>query len=141
MPVIIYNDIYHWEGLGKKFGLAVGKIRLWIFNLKNESLANVIHLRPIIVVVSDVAGEAVTVKGWAGPLASFISREFNIDRHRMMWVEYYPPVSYGAQSAKYIPEKFEMVEFAWKDDVAMHPQWRLLKSPLRDILYRLIRDS
>ena len=112
-----------------------------IFNLENEPAEKIIHLRPIIVVVSDVPGEALTVKGWAGPLASFISKEFNINRHRMLWIEYYPPVLYGNRNKKYIPEKFEVVEFAWKDGTAVHPQWRLLQPPLLNVVRDLVHDN
>lgn len=139
--MMIYDDIYHWEGLSKTFGLAVGKIRLRIFNLEDEAADKVVHLRPIIVVVSDVPGESLTVKGWAGPLAGFIAKEFAINRHRMLWIEYYPAVSYGLRTAKYIPETFEVVEFAWRDGTAVHPQWRPLKPPLLEIVRELVHRN
>ncbi len=139
--MVIYNGIYHWEGLGRKIGLTAGKVRLRIFDLTDKAAGNVVHLRPLIVVVSDVPGEFLTVRGCAGPLASFISKEFAINRHRMLWIEYYPPVSYGSRTAKYIPEKFEVVEFAWKDGMAVHPQWRELKPPLLDVVRALVQQS
>ncbi|MDY6825237.1 MAG: hypothetical protein SWH68_15815 [Thermodesulfobacteriota bacterium] len=136
--MIIYNDIYHWEGLGKTFGLAVGKIRLRIFDLNQQQHTGVTSIRPIIVVVSDVPGEKITVKGWAAPLAGFICREFSIDPHRMVWVEYYPQVQYGMDNAKYIPEKYEAVDFTWKDGMAAHPRWRPLNPPLLDTVRKLV---
>jgi len=137
--MILYNDIYHWEGLGKAFGLATGKIRLRIFDLdKAPDSRGVRHLRPMVVVVSDVPGESITVKGWAGPLASFISRAFHIDPHRMLWVEHYPAVQYGVKHVKHIDEIFEAVEFTWEEGMAVAPKWRPLKSPLRDIVKKLV---
>ncbi|ABW68485.1 hypothetical protein [Desulfosudis oleivorans] len=137
--MILYNDIYHWEGLGKAFGLATGRIRLRIFDLdKAPENRGVRHLRPMVVVVSDVPGESITVKGWAGPLASFISRAFHIDPHRMLWVEHYPAVQYGVKHVKQIDEIFEAVEFTWEEGVAVAPKWRPLKPPLRDVVKNLV---
>lgn len=139
--MIIYNDIYSWEGLGKKFGLAAGKIRLRIFDLNASASSGVLHLRPIIVVVSDVPEEKVSVKGWAGPLAGYIVRDFAINYQRMMWVEYYPAVQYGQRKIKHIREKFEAVEFTWNTDRAVQPRWRDLKPPLLDMVRDLVYNS
>jgi hypothetical protein len=136
--MVIYNDLFNWEGLSKKFGLAVGKIRLRIFDLNAGGKSEVLHLRPIIVVVSDVPGEKISVKGWAGPLAGHITRKFNIHCKRMVWVEYYPAVEYGQQQAKHIREKFEEVEFDWVAGQAVRPRWRNLSPPLLDRVRELV---
>ncbi|MDY6905713.1 MAG: hypothetical protein SWH61_13640 [Thermodesulfobacteriota bacterium] len=136
--MILYNDIFQWEGLSKPLGLAMGKIRLRIFDLNQQRGSQITHIRPIIVVVSDVPGEKITVKGWAAPLATFICREFAIDPNRMTWVEHYPRVQYGIDNAKYIPEKYEAVDFTWQDDMAAHPRWRPMKSPMLDIVRDLV---
>jgi len=139
--MIIYNDIYRWEGLSGKFGLAKGKIRLRIFDLSDAASGTVLHLRPIIVVVADVPGEEVSVKGWAGPLAGYIVEDFNISHQRMMWVEHYPAVKYGQRKITHIEEKFEAVEFKWTAGRAMHPRWRDLKPPLLDTVRDLVYNS
>jgi hypothetical protein len=139
--MIIYNDIYSWEGLGRRFGLAVGKIRLRIFNLDEGDNADILHLRPIIVVVSDVPGEKISVKGWAGPLASYIVNTFDINHHRMLWVEYYPAVEYGKRKIKHIQEKFEAVDFDWEAGRAVRPRWRDLTAPLLDTVRELVYTS
>jgi hypothetical protein len=139
--MILYNDIYSWEGLGRKFGLAVGKIRLRIFNLNEHDAGDVVHLRPIIVVVSDVPGEKISVKGWAGPLAGYIVNDFGINPDRMLWVEYYPAVEYGKRTIKYIQEKFEAVDFTWEAGRAVRPRWRDLKPPLLDTVRQLVYTS
>lgn len=136
--MIIYDDIFHWEGLSKPLGLAVGSIRLRIYNLNQQRETGITHMRPVIVVVSDVPGEKISVKGWAAPLATFICREFAIDPQRMHWVEHYPRVQYGIENAKFIPEKYEAVDFDWTDDMAAHPRWRPLKSPLLDTVRNLV---
>ena len=139
--MIIFNDIYSWEGLGGKFGLAVGKIRLRIFDLRPTGSAALLYLRPIVVVVSDVPGEKISVKGWAGPLASYIVMDFKIDPQRMLWVEYYPAVQYGKRKIKHIQEKIEAVDFVWQSGRAVQPRWREIKPPLRDTVRDLIDNS
>jgi hypothetical protein len=139
--MIIYNDIFSWEGLSRKFGLAVGKIRLRIFDLNAGGPGDVLYLRPIIVVVSDVPGEKVSVKGWAGPLASYITRAFSINYQRMIWVEYYPAVEYGQRKIKHIQEKFEVVEFTWDGGQAVQPRWRNLTPPLLDRVRELVCNT
>lgn len=139
--MIVYNDLYSWEGMGRRFGLAVGKIRLRIFDLNENVDDDVLYLRPIVVVVSDVPGERISVKGWAGPLASYIVNDFNINHHRMMWVEYYPAVQYGKRKIKYIQEKFEIVDFSWEAGRAVQPRWRDLASPALDKIRELVYKS
>jgi hypothetical protein len=139
--MIVFNDYYTWEGLSKKFGLAVGKIRLRIFDLSADGESGVLYMRPVIVVVSDVPGEKISVKGWAGPLASHITREFDINCRRMMWVEYYPPVAYGQREIRHIQERFETVDFTWEAGHAVRPRWRDLNPPLIDRLRELVHGT
>ncbi|MFO8048428.1 MAG: hypothetical protein R6U29_05275 [Desulfosudaceae bacterium] len=138
--MVIYNGIFQWEGLGAAFGLARGKIRLWIFNLARAESVEVIPLRPYIVVVSDIPGEKITVRGWAGPLAGFIAKKFDLNRRRLVWIEYYPPVDYGQKKAKHIPETFDVVDFSWKGETAVMPRWRPLQEPLLGITRELIHN-
>ncbi|MFP4446303.1 MAG: hypothetical protein ACLFPD_08670 [Desulfosudaceae bacterium] len=139
--MVVYSGIYQWEGLGSPFGLASGKIRLWIFNLAESESNKVITLRPYIVVVSDLPAEKITVRGWAGPLAGFIAKKFSLNKDRLLWVEYYPPVQYGQRTIKHIPETFDAVEFTWKGQTAVLPRWRPLQPPLLDVVRELVHDN
>jgi hypothetical protein len=56
----------------------------------------------------------------------------------MLWVEYYPESRYGMDNTRVIPEKFDIVEFAWYEGKAMHPKWRELKPPLLDEIKKLM---
>ncbi|SRR6056297_252496 len=139
--MVVYNDIFEWEGLGKSFGLASGRVRLRIFDLSSEDSDKMVCLRPIIVVVSDLPEEKVTVRGWAGPLASFVVNRFNINKNRMLWIEHYPAVQYGQKKIKHIPETYEIVDFTWKGDKAVLPRWRTLKPPLLDVVRELVDNT
>ncbi len=139
--MILYNGIYQWKGLGKPLGLAQGKIMLKIFRLDDDPADSVLHMRPNIVVVSDVPGDAITVKGWAGPLATSISGKFGIDPQRMLWIEHYPEVKYGVKKVKQIPEIYEVVDFTWREGVAISPRWRPLRPPMLDIVKSLVENG
>jgi len=82
--MIIYDDIYPWEGFGGKLRLASGKCRLRIFDLKKGNGKGLNHIRPIIAVVSDTVGSKMTVKSCSGHIATKITREFDIDPSRML---------------------------------------------------------
>ena len=56
--MLIYDDIYHWKGWGGKLGLASGSCRLRIFDQKREQPKDLVMLRPVVVIVSDVPGWA-----------------------------------------------------------------------------------
>jgi len=90
------------------------------------------HLRPIIVVVSDVEDSKMSVRSCSSHIATLVSKEFNIDPHRMQ---------YGVDPLHDIPEKFDAVEFEWHGDKAIQPKWRELKAPLLDEVENLIRDG
>jgi hypothetical protein len=128
--MLIYNDIYRWKGWGGKLGLASGSCRLRIFDQRGEKSGDLLLLRPIIVIVSDVPGNDMSVRSCAGHIATMVTKEFAINPHRMMWIEYYPATEYGKKVVRSMPEKFEAVEFVWKGEKAISPKWRTLKPPL-----------
>jgi hypothetical protein len=138
--MVIYDDIYSWEGWGGELRLGSGKCRLRIFDLHRDSSGGLAHLTSIIVVVEDVSKDDVSVKSCAPHIATVVTKEFGIDPHRMTWVEYYPESRYGVRGAKVIPEKYETVEFTWHEDKAINPRWSELKPPLDEIVKRLTKE-
>ena len=75
-----------------------------------------------------------SIKSCAGHLATKVAEDFNIDPARMLFVEYYPVVTYGEDGKNTIPERYEAVEFTWIEDKAIQPKWRTLKTPLLEIV-------
>ena len=100
--MIIYDDIFSWEGFGGELRLGSGKCRLRIFDLKKSNGKRLDYIRPIIVVVSDIPGNTLTIKSCSGHIATKVTREFNIDPSRMLYVEYFPAVIYGEKNEKLI---------------------------------------
>ncbi len=141
--MLIYDDIYSWEGWGGKLRLASGKCRLRIYDLKKGDSKGLDYLRPIIVVVSDIPEsevplKVVSVRSCIGHIATKVAQEFNIDPHRMLFIEYCPAETYGEKKKHIIPERYEAVEFTWYGDKAMQPKWRPLKPPMLDIIKKLM---
>jgi len=137
---VIYDDIFSWEGFGGKLRLGSGKCRLRIFDLKKDKGKGLDYIRPIIVVVSDIPESKITIKSCSGHIATKVTREFNIDPSRMLYVEYYPTVMYGEKGEKLIPERYDAIEFAWHEEKAIKPKWRTLKPPLVDLIKKLMED-
>ena len=120
--------------------LASGKCRLRIFNLKKSSGKGLDYIRPYIAVVSDTVGSKMSIKSCSGHIATKITGEFDIDPSRMLYVEYYPAIIYGEKDEKLIPERYDAIEFTWREDKAIKPKWRTLKPPLVDLIKRLMED-
>jgi hypothetical protein len=137
--MLIYDDIYSWEGWGGALRLASGKCRLRIFDQKGKNGSGLAHLRPIIVIASDVPGSPMSVRSCCGHIATCVTREFNIKPHRMMFIEYYPQTEYGEKREHIIEEKYDLVEFNWLDEGAIEPKWRTLKPPLLDAIKDLVK--
>ncbi len=138
--MLVYDDIFSWRGWGGKLGLGSGKCRLRIYDLTKSDAKSLTHLRPIIVVVSDVAKSNVSVRSCTSHVATMVAKEFDIEPNRMLWIEYYPENSYGVDSEHVIPEKFDAVEFTWHGGKAIQPKWRTLKAPLLDTIKALIKS-
>ncbi len=139
--MLIYDDIYSWEGWGGRLRLASGKCRLRIFDLKKHDKEGLAHLRPIIVIVSDVSESPMSVRSCSGHIATSVTREFNIKPHRMLFIEYYPQTVYGQRQEYMIAEKYDVVEFKWHQDKAIEPKWRTLKPPLLDMIKKLVAEA
>jgi hypothetical protein len=143
-----YDDILTWDGYGGKFNLASGRCRLRLFDLSADaSDGGVSLLKPIIAVVSDLPGDrapsmgTVSVRACISHVATTIVHRFKLDRSRMLLVEYYPKETYGRQSEKVIPEKYDVVDLTWHGDKALFPNWRPLKPPLLDTVRGLIASN
>jgi hypothetical protein len=136
--MLIYDDIYCWEGWGGALRLASGKCHLRIYDLKGDDRQGLAHLRPIIVIASDVPDSRMSVRSCCGHIATCVTREFDIKPHRMMFIEYYPQTEYGEKRQHIIEEKYDMVEFNWLDEGAIEPKWRTLKPPLLDAIKELV---
>ncbi len=138
--MLIYNDIYYWKGWGGKLELASGSCSLRIFNQKADVPKDLALLKPVIVVVSDIPGNVMSVRSCAGHIVTMVTKEFGINPHRMLWVEYYPETTYGKNAARTIPERYEMVDFVWKERKAIKPKWRPLRPPLLEEVKRLMTE-
>jgi hypothetical protein len=139
--MLIFDDIYSWEGFGGILRLASGKCRLRIFDLKKSDKKGLAHLRPIIIIVSDVADSQMSVRSCCGHIATGVAREFSIKPERMMFIEHYPQTVYGEQQNHVIAEKYDVVDFNWHEDKAIQPQWRTLKPPMLDVVKDLVENN
>jgi len=139
--MIIYDDKFSWDGWGGKLKLGSGRCRLRIYDLKKNRENSSTLLRPIISVISDIPGGKMSVRSCSSHIATLVVEKFNIDPHRMFWVEYYPEKKYGIGNATVIPERFEAVEFVWLSGKAIKPKWRLLKPPVLDEVRRLLKEE
>jgi hypothetical protein len=138
--MLIHDDLYHWEGWGGRLHLASGNCRLRIYDLKKGNQQGLAHLRPMIVIVSDVPDSRMSVRSCTGHIATCVAREFNIQPHRMLFIEYYPETVYGEHQEHVIAEKYDLVNFTWHGDRAIEPKWRTLKPPLLDVIKALVES-
>lgn len=139
--MLIYDDLYLWEGWGGKLRLASGSCRLRIFDLQQDEKHGLKHLRPVIAVTTDVPESRMSIKSCAGHIATGIVETFGIDPQRMLYIEYYPGVVYGLSDRHEIPERFEAVEFNWYHGKAVQPIWRQLRPPLLDVVKQVIAEN
>lgn len=137
----IYDDIYEWEGWGGRMKLGSGKCRLRIFDLRKSGRKGVSLLHPVIAIASDVPESKMSVRSCISHIATRVAREFRLDPHRTVWVEYYPAKTYGPKNEYFIPEKFERVDMTWSDDMAIQPGWRPLKPEMEGLVKELVEES
>lgn len=144
--MLIHDDIFSWEGFGGMLELASGRCRLRIFDLSKAQDNKVMHIKPIVVVVSDLPGpgtdfKKVSVRSCTSHIATCVVRDFKIDPHRMVFLEYYPSSTYGDRKQHHIPAKFDAVDFVWHDNKALHPKWKALSQPLLDAVAELVKNT
>jgi hypothetical protein len=139
--MLVHDSIYSWEGWGGKLRLASGKCRLRIYNRSKGETNAVAFLKPFIVVVSDLPESKMSIRSCAGHIATKVTQEFNIDPDRMVWIEFYPRITYGTHEERTIPEQYVAVDFMWYKEKAINPRWRQLKPPIFDIIKSLVEES
>jgi hypothetical protein len=139
--MIIFDDIFDWEGWGGELRLASGKCRLRIYDLEKGHANGPAHLRPIIVIASDVRDSRMSVRSCTGHIATRVAEEFKIEPQRMLFIEYYPETTYGERSQHIIPEKYDVVEFVWDQGKAIEPRWRTLKPPMLDMIKQIVEAA
>jgi hypothetical protein len=139
--MLIHDDVYFWQGFGGKLRLGSGKCRLRIYDLGQKESLRMAHLRPTIVIVSDVSDSPMSVRSCSGHIATSVSQDFHIDPSRMMYLEYYPESVYGEHQDHVIAEKYEAVDFNWTEGGAIQPKWRVLKGPLLASIKKIVSDT
>lgn len=145
--MLIYDDIYKWDGWGGKFKLASGKCRLRIFDLRENRQKSVALFKPFVVIVADIPSDApqgpnqMTVKSCASHIATRVVKEFDIDPFRMVWVEHYP-LDDESKKLRYVPkERFDEVEFYWRGKEALHPKWKNLVPAMETLVKELVQEQ
>lgn len=144
--MVIYDDIFEWEGWGGELKLAKGRCRLRIFDLNRLDRQAVLHLRPMVVVASDLPREGmmkgeVSVRSAASHIATVVSQKFSIDPQRMQFVHYTPRETYGKQGEYVIQAGYDAVEFTWKDGLALFPRIKSLDPELTAILREWLEEA
>jgi len=124
--MLLYDDIFSWDGWGGKLRLASGKCKMRIVDLRRSEKRDLELLKPFVVITSDIEGEKMSIRSCSGHIATLVTKKFNIDPRRMLWVEYYPASEYGIEKVYNIPERFDVVEFTWHECRAIEPKWRTL---------------
>jgi hypothetical protein len=139
--LLIYDDIFTWEGWGGELRLASGECILRIFDLEIGEADSLAHLRPLIVIVSDIPESRMSVRSCTGHIATRVAQKFNINPQRMLYIEYYPKTAYGDHQQHIIPEKYDVVDFTWYNGRAIEPKWRTLKPPMLDVIKELVEGN
>lgn len=144
--MLIHDGTFSWEGFGGVFQLAAGRCRLRIFDLSKSCQGKVAHIKPMVVVVSELFGESamlrkVSVRSCASHIATTVAARYNIKPHRMTYVEYYPASVYGDRNQHEIPARYDAVDFSWFGDKALHPKWHPLAPPLLETVTDLIAGT
>lgn len=144
--MILYDDIYSWKGWGGKLKLGSGQCRLRMYDLRKGDEKGVAHLKPIIVVISDLPDETdwaptkMTVKSCASHIASNVVKEFDIDPQRMMWIEHYPEPA-EKDTIRYSRERFDLAEFTWHGRDATKAVWNPAPKEMVELVKRLLAES
>lgn len=139
--MLIFDDIYTWQGWGGAFRLGSGRCRLRIYDLKKHPDKRLVFLKPILLIATDLPKRKqgdMSVKSCNGHIATSVAREFHFDPQRVQFVEWYPARRYGRADEHKIPEKFEAVDFTWHGERALKPVYRPLESPLLEIVKSLV---
>ena len=141
-----YDDIYTWNGWGGKFRLADGSCQLCVFHFDPDKKEKIKRLKQTIVITQDILkkkrsfGE-MSIRSCAGHIATSVTKEFNINPNRMLWVEYYPETTYGARGEKVISEDFFLTDFEWSQGRAMKPKRRKPNPGLIEQIKKILNEE
>lgn len=136
--MMIYDDIFSWDGWGGKLRLASGKCKLRIYDESRNQSSGSVLLRPIVVISKDIGKESMSIRSCSGHIATLVTQRFGIDPRRMLWVEYYAASEYGIGKVHKIPERFDIVEFKWHDGKAIEPRWRPISPMMLDTVRKMV---
>jgi hypothetical protein len=140
--MLIFSDIFAWDGWGGPLRLVSGKCRLWIYDLTQASGSQPIPMKSILLVAEDVPDSPMSVKSCAGHVATLVAEKFEISPHRLRFIAYYPSSVYGAQNEKVIPERIEEAELEWLQEKAMQPKkWHAVDSQAQALVRDLVHQA
>ncbi|MGD8970285.1 MAG: hypothetical protein PVG01_02675, partial [Desulfobacterales bacterium] len=72
--MLIHDDIFAWEGFGGRLRLGSGKCRLRIIDLGKGRHKGLAHLRPYIVVATDVPESRMSVRSCVSHIATSVAK-------------------------------------------------------------------
>ncbi|MBW2178731.1 MAG: hypothetical protein JRH03_17715, partial [Deltaproteobacteria bacterium] len=76
--MLIFDDILRWDGFGGKLRLASGKCKLRIYDFNRGDSGGLVHLKPVVVVATDLADSKMTVRSCCGHIATTVVRNHHI---------------------------------------------------------------
>jgi len=126
--MLIFDNIFKWDGWGGRLKLASGQCLMRIFDQTPSDSKQPTMIKPIIVIVTPLNNDlpslrTVSIRSCAGHIATQVVDRFELDPERMLYIEYYPEKRYGANNQQIIDESFERAEFQWHGELALHPSW------------------
>ena len=141
--MIIYDDIFKWDGWGGRLKLCSGQCRLRILDLRKGESDAATPLKPYLVVACETdppkgGRDRVAIRSMAGHIATQVCQRWQIDPARMQYVEYYPASAYGSRKEHLIPARYEIADFQWGPKGALNPRWRPLGPELINVLSAII---
>ncbi|HPA14797.1 MAG TPA: hypothetical protein PKV75_05925 [Desulfobacterales bacterium] len=110
-----------------------------IYDIKKTSNEKLSCLRPTVVVVTDIPGSELKIREYTDLVATWATKEFRIDPHRMLWIEYNPSKAEPLSPAT--RETYHAVDFSWSEGKATQPKRRPLRQPMLDTIKKLLADS
>ncbi len=142
--MFIYNNTFSWDGWGGAIRLAAGKCHLWLFDLRKvpQRPQGMIFMRPVVGVVKEIDPDnPISLRSVTSHIATQVTRKFNIDPRRLLWLEYLPARTYRRPTPRSVPARLDLVELNWVAGKAMTPSWRPLEEPLATLIQNFIEAA
>jgi hypothetical protein len=99
-------------------------------------------MQPLVGVVKEIDPDnPISLRSVTSHIATQVTRNFNIDPRRLLWLEYAPARTYGGKTPRTLPGHLDVVDMNWVEGKAMIPKWRPLDEPLRSLVKDLISES